>query len=143
MTDSPSQLLSRAADRVRELAAAATPGPWQACEPWIAGDEYPVYVQTVTTEGYPNSDVAGMAVESADDGTHGGVAIGDARWIATMSPAVAPYLEAILRRDASDYELHVAAWKSTPRKDGEVDRLVEQQFGAALSLAHAILEGEQ
>jgi hypothetical protein len=64
---------------------------------------------------------------------------GDARWIAALSPAVATHLEAILRRAAADIVVHVPAWNSRPRPDGEVERLTERQFGGALGLARAVL----
>lgn len=65
----PSELLSAAADRVRDLAAQATPGPW--CGP------------TVTANWSADSVTAAngrvVACHCGDD----------TRWIAALSPAVA------------------------------------------------------
>lgn len=76
----PSDLLLAAADRIRDLAAATTPGQWGIGEGgkyvWVASDHLPV---------------VGAALAS------GSTAEPDCAWIAALSPAVAPHLEAILR----------------------------------------------
>lgn len=123
----PSELLTQAADLVRDTAGKATPGPWQACEPWTSGVDYPATVQTVTTAGFPNTSVAGWAVHTEDGGFDGGLAPVNAKWIALLNPAVAPALEAILREQA---ELHrVMAERGDPLYAGE----------SVLALAKALL----
>lgn len=111
----PASTLSRAADLIRDTAAAATPGPW-------AVDD-PAYVETIYAED-GTSVVAG--------GRWGGEASvfndsADARWIALMSPAVAPAIEALLREYA----------RCADELDYAVDR--SPDGAAALALARAVL----
>lgn len=115
MADSPSMILSRAADLIRDTAALAIAPPWaQSVRSVMAGrdEDYEVASTPTTTT---------------------------ARWIALMSPAVAGPASEMLRRAASDYVVFVAAWESRPRPEGEVARLIEEQFGGALALARAVL----
>lgn len=126
LTD-PSALLLAAADRVRDLAAAATPGQWEV-------DEGSGRVELVLRS--PSADVVVVHRFSPHPDS---LNRADARWIAALSPALAEPLEAMLRRAASDLVVFVAAWESTPRADGAVERLVEQQFGGALGVAKTIL----
>lgn len=111
----PSELLTRAADLIRDTAALAIAPPWSACGRSVMDgpdEDHEVALTPTTTT---------------------------ARWIALMSPAVARHLESILRRAAADIVVYVPAWNSRPRPEGEVDRLIERQFGGALGLARAVL----
>ena len=76
----------------------------------------------------------------------------DARWIAALSPAVAPHLERWLRETAISAERHVPVWRdsliwsgssddsdSRPRTDAEVAALVEHHYGAALAFARSVV----
>lgn len=116
----PSELLTAAADRVRDLAAQAQPGPWGS---WPSPDmpgEVVVHRRNPRTDRPDPHRVATV---------HGLLcAEEDARWIAALSPAVAPYMERWLRRAAR-------AW---PRPD----RLGASDFDA-LHLAKLILGEDQ
>lgn len=138
----PSEVLLAAADRVRDLAAAATDGPWlDVQDGWCIRSEPSKDRATWQTvcEGY-----------SPENG----------RWIAALSPAIGEPLETWLRQAASEVE---QAWKlfepGTPRfalyidESGahtgdmstglwtEESRLeaLQPRWGSALSLAAAIL----
>ncbi len=128
---SPSETLLAAADRVRDLAAAATPGPWEQGERcvWEGNIGVPVVADCEKGEG-------GVLHEH------------DARWIAALSPALAPMIERWLRESAESLARHEPAWRDQPdvydepivrRTPAEVDALVEHHFGAALGFARAIL----
>lgn len=131
MTDTPAAILNAAADRIRDLAADTT-RPRPNGHDWsVLGEEdgwEPGWSTVVSCAGYGGEDVV------ATD-----ISVGNGRWISALSPALAPHFEKILRRAASDYVVFVAAWESRPRPEGEVARLVEQQFGGAMGLARAIL----
>lgn len=81
--DSPSALLRRAATRVEELAAAATPGPWVSVESYF--EEWLV--------DSPSSNIA-------NESSCGGIEKGDAEWMALAGPQVAAPLAAWLRAEA-------------------------------------------
>lgn len=95
----PSEILNRAAGRIRDLASAATPPPWT--------------VRDSDSERYIDGDDRRW-LRSADDARPVGEACGccsvgtiderTADWIAALSPAVAPHLEAWLRSAADDAE---------------------------------------
>lgn len=95
MTD-PSSILTAAADRVRDLAVEAGTDRWHAEETLDNG--------RWCVSGYAKDD-AGFDVEV---GVGGESVEADARWIAALSPAVAPWLESILRRKAG-----VIRWAKT------------------------------
>lgn len=76
MTDSPSVLLQRAAEHLEALESRAIIGPWDTCGPNVTGG------------GDEQWDVATASTSTT------------ALWIATMSPAVAAPLAAMLRWDA-------------------------------------------
>lgn len=78
---SPSSILSRAADLIRDTAAEATPGPWT----------------LVAFE----SDLINQA---------------DIKWIALMSPAVAPMIEKWLRDTASYFDEFADYWVTIPEQ---------------------------
>lgn len=80
----PGELLSRAADLIRDSAASAVPAPWESnvCDVWFQGPYE-----------------AEMVADCGDART--------AKWVALLSPAVAPAIEAWLRdaaEAAKDYE---------------------------------------
>lgn len=126
----PAEELRAAATKLREMAAAATQGPWQACAPWSTGGEAPEEVQTVTTAGYPNFDVAGWAVDTDDVGFQGGVKPWDAAWIALMGPDKAALLADWLESSAKTTEAMLATWQRNP---------LELTDPHALALARSIL----
>lgn len=117
MTESPSGILSRAADLIRDTAAAASPGPWTV-EPsdyeWDVSDEVRgdwlhgrVKLSADTTPRKPTScwiktqdQGIGYAYESSHEGS---IDLNDGAWIALLNPAVAPALEAWLRNSAREY----------------------------------------
>ena len=76
--------LRRAADRLDQLAAEATPGPWRA------------------VENYPDAwIVCSGQVDVAREAGGGDIEPGDAQWIATLGPQVAAKLAAWLRWEAA------------------------------------------
>lgn len=80
----PSDLLSRAADLIRDVAASAFPGPWSNGERcvWAVGD------------------VLDAVIDDGPEGNGGTIDEETARWIALLNPAVAPALERALRHEA-------------------------------------------
>lgn len=76
MSQSPSEALSAAADLIRDLAAETSPAPWHATDPYIL-------------------EVEGSGMASV------GVRLADARWIAALSPALAPLLINWLETEAA------------------------------------------
>jgi len=85
----PSELLLAAADRIRDLAAAASPGLWLVDRHYV--DAMPaLYERTL------------VCIAKSD-----GRAERDAAWIAALSPAVAPHLEAWLRWCAKSVQVTV------------------------------------
>jgi hypothetical protein len=78
MTPSPSELLTAAADRIQDLAAPTTPGPWRA------------YYDT----GLRSVDGPGGEAVCTD-------AENNVEWIAALSPAVAPALFGLLTTAAA------------------------------------------
>ena len=97
----PSEILNAAADRIRDLAAAADPGPWTNLEGTTGFWTMPSPERSRRhLRGY-----IGMA-EAKET----------ARWIALMSPAVAPHLEQALRNEAEQYhQLTVAGLVDDPQ----------------------------
>jgi hypothetical protein len=87
----PAEILLAAADRVRDLAAAATPGPWA-----NGSDRSIVSVLPKGLTRFLPPQRWGLKVASKVDDV-------DREWIAALSPAVAPHLEAWLRLAAEDY----------------------------------------
>ncbi len=135
--DTPSALLSRAADLIRDTAAAATPGPWFTHDTHLNPGGH---TATVLSGTYPEGQLrAWLPTWSHEPWDETRNVWNDARWIALMSPEVAGPVSEMLRRAASDYVVFVAAWESRPRPEGEVARLIEEQFGGALALARAVL----
>lgn len=88
MTESPSLLLQRAAERLEELAAKATPGPWR--------DEAMGSDGSVVLAG-------GYTISTARRPARCGE-FADATWIATMNPLAAAPLVALLRDAARRME---------------------------------------
>lgn len=93
----PSELLLAAADRIRDLAAQATPRKWQSFATLNGGAS----VLALQSDG-PGSPITGGDIAAAE-------VEADGAWIAALSPAVAPHLEAWLRSTASLLE----AWLPT------------------------------
>jgi hypothetical protein len=104
MTDSPSSVLLAAADRIRDLAAKAQPGPWG----WTDYGDNAAFGRDQPADGTP---VGTIAVVWKNELTPTPAA--DAAWIAALSPALAPALEALFREYARcaqslDYDLNAA-----------------------------------
>lgn len=133
----PSELLTRAADLIRDTAAAATPGPWE-----VDGPERDI-------RAIHSEDGAGVVMGARDPVDEASVfnTNADARWIALMSPAVAGPAERLLREAAESAARHVPVWQNSSvdgfdgpkRTDAEVADLVEHHYGPALALARAVL----
>lgn len=115
----PSEILQAAADRIRDLAAAVTPGPWE----------------TIASSGGIWREASAERAVRTSPGYLGGMnAAEDARWIAALSPAVAPALERLLRDAAKDWGLRAPALV-------EAGLTLEQnsrRFSGALALARAL-----
>lgn len=88
----PSELLVAAADRIRDLAVAAQPGPWRSFpSPDMPGETVVHAVTDTTGEPHPHRALTAHGLLCAE---------ADAAWVAALSPAVAPALEAWLRSTA-------------------------------------------
>lgn len=89
----PSELLSQAADLIRDAGADAQPGPWALWPSPTMPGEYVVHHLRDRLAGPDPHRVAT---------THGlNCAEADGRWIALLNPAVAESLEAWLRHEAT------------------------------------------
>lgn len=150
----PSALLTAAADRLRDLAASATPGPWRQHDTYL---DVGGYTATVLS-GEPGKGgfhnlrawLPTMSQEPWDETRN---AWADARWIAALSPAVSPALERWLRETAVSLDRHEPKWRDPTaftelciprRSDDEVAALIEHHYGAALALARVVLSaGEE
>jgi hypothetical protein len=108
--DSPSATLLAAADRIRDLAANATGGTWDAAD----------------TRGVWSDEEKRVAVAETRD---------DARWIAALSPALAPMIEQVLRDTAKEYDVQARIF--TP--EGMAVKVKGRRFAGPLALAEAIL----
>ena len=117
MSDSPSAILSRAADLIRDTAAAATPGQWEAEEQ--GGERVELVLRS------PSADVVVVHRFSPHPDS---LNRADARWIALMSPAVAPMIEKWLRDTAAYFDEFADYWITIP-----------EQARDALALARAVL----
>lgn len=130
----PSETLTRAADLIRDTAAAAEPGPWGS----TSDDNVTWFGRNDPETGQPLTTIAGL---------YHGKRAATGRWIALMSPAVAPAIESILREAAESAARHVPVWQDSSvdglpapkRTAAEVSELVEHHYGAALALARAVL----
>jgi hypothetical protein len=116
MTVTPSAILVAAADRIRDLAAGTTPGPW---EPGVNVALLPPLHDFTKRPVQPDVIVA---EEKAN-----------ARWIAALSPAVSGPLEAILRAAAHDVTVSGMVLNSVEFKAALGDR-----FAPALTLARLL-----
>lgn len=95
MSDSPSAILSRAADLIRDTAAAdLTPGRWEV-RVTPSDDEGEDDTVWVACDRGSTVAVVGEVYTSAPR---------DARWIALMSPAVAPMIASWLRYAAEMWD---------------------------------------
>lgn len=123
----PSDQLVAAADLIRDLAAHACKGPWFAPGPddteeriWAHNGHGP--------RGY-------TVVESCD--------YDDGRWIAALSPALAPMIQVWLRRASEHWAVATkAAGEGVRGGSGALitsDQLVGETDHAALALARALL----
>jgi hypothetical protein len=90
----PAEMLTAAADRVRDLAAAATPGPWFTHDTHLnAGG----HTATVLSGTYPEGQLrAWLPTWSHEPWDETRNVWNDARWIAALSPAVAPAIIGLL-----------------------------------------------
>lgn len=84
----PSDLLIAAADRVRDLAAQATPGQWETIKRFDKRDNH-----VMSSFIRPPMDPKGC-VQDRNIRPHEHA---DYAWVAALSPEVAPHLEAVLR----------------------------------------------
>lgn len=87
----PSELLTGAADLIRDTAAKATPGPWFTHDTHLNRGGH---AATVLSGTYPEGQLrAWLPTWSHEPWDETRNAWNDARWIALLSPAVAPHLE--------------------------------------------------
>lgn len=134
MTGFPSAILNRAADLIRDTAAAATPGPWFTHDTHLnAGGHTATVLSGVYPEGQLRAWLPTWSHEPWDETRN---VWNDARWIALMSPAVAPMIEAMLRAAALSW----ARWEGAGIPLAEQRRQVGKQAVAAVDLAAAILD---
>lgn len=118
MTDSPSAILSRAADLIRDTAAAADDGPWIVYrDGWCIlsqpdRDDRATW-RTVCSEGF-----------TPENG----------RWIALLSPAVAPAMADLLQQMTGMWRLY----EDRPLPRREIEQRVGSAAVAALALAERI-----
>lgn len=94
----PSDLLVAAADRVRDLAAQATPGPWRQHDTHLTMGGHTATV--MCGEGNDVALVAWLPTWNHEPWDNTRLPFTTARWIAALSPAVAPALEEWLRATA-------------------------------------------
>lgn len=110
----PSELLTAAADRVRDLAAAAMPGPWTA----VLTDHIREHIDDPEPTLALGAYVAGPENRKTGEGCsycmRGNISPGTAEWIAALSPAIAAPLEAILRDTAGYFEQFAHYWVTVP-----------------------------
>lgn len=118
-TKTPSALLLAAADRIKDLAAAATPGPWFTHDTHLnAGG----HTATVLSGTYPEGQLrAWLPTWSHKPWDEARNVWNDARWIAALSPAVGPDLSALLYAlEGRDYDAaRVIAQRLSARVLGE------------------------
>lgn len=92
----PSETLTAAADRVRDLAAASTPGPWRVVDTDFAGYDADAGKPGPPDYAYLNNVSNAWFGKSCGCCTEGTIPPGTARWIAALSPAIACDLSALL-----------------------------------------------
>jgi len=141
----PSELLVAAADRIRDRAAAAAPGPWVAVESdhhTSHDDKYDedgYFVEstseTVALGAYVASATGANIGQGCSDCMEGTIGKGNAEWIALLSPAVAPALERLLRDAAKDWDARARIFTAQSMQEEQNGR----RFGGTLALAQAIL----
>lgn len=131
MADTPSAILCRAADLIRDRAAAASPGVWTAEDMADAGHPGVWWVDCVHREadGTTYSTIADL--ESVGAGSN-------ARWIALLSPDKAEHIEAWLRQ----VQHRAARSEESARLLGWPAPVYREEVGPALAFARGIL-GEE
>lgn len=139
VAESPSALLLRAADRLDELAGAATPGPWEARHSAanghrVIGGSHPLAGQATDNRtvhrdgGYPADWPTGV-VNSA----------GDADYIAAVDPPTGSAFAAMLRAAAEDAAACDRQNARHPDNDGKTRVLYAPVTAAAISAARHVL----
>lgn len=116
----PSELLVRAADLVRDTAAAATEGQWSVVA--MRDHTYSLW-STGTSFTGEDEEVANAPMET------------DAAWIALASPAVAPAWEQLLRDAAKDWDVRARIFSPEAMRELATSR----RFAGLLALARAVL----
>ena len=111
----PGELLAAAADRIRDLAAAADKGPWLG----------PSVRANYTADNVTAASGRIVAHHTGDS----------TRWIAALSPAVAPALERLFRDAAKDWEIRVRVYTPEAMREAQDSR----RFGGALAFARAVV----
>lgn len=114
MTEIPQDILTKAAQLLRERAQLATGGPWKYEAGEISSSSEPVVEWTFDNNG---------------------------PWIALMSPDLAPHIAAWLERSAEDYRSEAKAQSKWP--PGGYTMLLPDDFAAAVQFAELILGGAE
>ena len=99
----PSAQLLAAADRIRDLAAAATPGPWRQHDGWWPGT-LGVVASVLSGEGTDTEVRALLPTYEETPNSEARNVRNDAAWVAALSPAVAEPLIWILEAGAQEAE---------------------------------------
>lgn len=135
--DHPSQVMRRAASRLRELAGGATPGPWRVS--FIEG-AWPV-IDGPTPDGQLVAEPFRRSTPDYDP-----VQRSNAEWIAAMDPAVGVALAGLLEAEADSARRAVHDTLAGGKWCGRCDRGLEPAgpsaclcWDGALATARAIL----
>jgi hypothetical protein len=121
-----SELLSAAADRIRDLAAATTPGQW------TARTETKRYAEGSLDYGYEGDvEVIDNGPKVIEGSEWSVCSADDARWVAALSPAVSAPLEAILREASGTCARALADGWTEERVVAEADDAMLSAFALA------------
>ncbi|MFH9389825.1 hypothetical protein ACH4KV_24085 [Streptomyces albidoflavus] len=140
----PADTLRAAAERLRELATNATPGPWRNHDTHLG--QYGYTATVLSGDGNTTQLRAWLPTMSQEPWDEARNAWADSAYIAAMHPGVGNALAAWLEAAARDYEASVTAADQVFHDDPEGRQaFITTGPGApsphALAVAHHILEG--
>lgn len=124
----PSETLVAAADLIRDLATQANPGPWKWRDPggrikYALMADRQMVVPSAIPDVYPSA--------------------ADARWIAALSPALAPMIEKWLRETAADVDAYGEYWIDAPGHVRNALAFAKTILGAGVGLTNLPLPAEE